>query len=610
MKNPLSSSFFSKAANKMASPVKQAISSVLETVKSRDLDEDEFLKIEESIMTLFIIVMKSDGTASDNEVETVSNYFKENYGLASLNRFRVLLQSKELASIEDSCEGLKPFTYAEKVDLVKALLNVGFSDGHFTEEERLAIFEISKKLEIPDEIVNTAQKEAEKVLKTRTSFIKSSAGLIAAFVIIFIFILTATYLKSVLFGLILAYFFLPLQRWYAESFFNNGIIARFMNFLGSCKNKCSNMVKKVRSIFPRKNQKILSEQDEDKVESERRLQLARSCHATVLTVILSGVASGLLISWVSASYFTAAKETLNEVEAEKGADSKPVIHNLLDRLNPNLMEIPIVEKVVGAAEEFLADEEKIQEMKDGFLEKRGGLFGFATSILGGLVSIILNTLLTLFFFSFFLDKMALFQLETEQQKSVGDYLVGSIFNSTWLPKTSEETQKSAAGIIDVIMMKLQTWVKGYMWIIIIESIVYITCFMILGVPYAIILGLIAGCTVLLPFLGPLASCLITLIACVAAGSVSAALLIAIIVVYCIMNMVVEQLFLYPAFVGEALGLNILETIAVVLLGGLLAGLTGVIVAVPAASILKYLIPKVYKTVYPNNAGESIAPSSS
>ena len=595
MKNHLSSSFFSKAANKLASPVKQAISSVLDSLQSQDLDEEEFIKIEESLMILFIYVMKSDGDVSDNEIETVSNYFKENYGQASLNRFRVLLQKKELDSIESSCENLNKFTHSENVDIVKALINVGYADGLFSEAEKNSVLEISKRLDIQDEVVMNALKAAEKAHRTRSSFIKSSAGLIAAFVIILIFILTATYLKSVLFGLILAYFFLPLQRWYAESFFNNGAIARCMNFLGSCKGVCSKVVKGIRSILPIKSAKIIEESDAESKESERRKQLKRSCHATVLTVIMSAAASVILVLWISSSYFSAAKETLNEVG--KAKDSKPVIHNLLDRLNPNLIEIPIIAKAVDAAEEFVADEEKIQELKADFLEKRGGLLGLLTTILGGMVSVLLNLLLTLFFFSFFIDKMALFQLETSQQKSVGDYLVGSIFDSNWLPKTSEETQKSAAGIIDVIMMKLQTWVKGYMWIIIIESIIYISCFVILGVPYAIILGLIAGCTVLLPFLGPLASCLITLIACIATGSVSAALLIAIIALYAIMNMVIEQLFLYPAFVGEALGLNILETIAVVLLGGLLAGLTGVIFAVPAASILKYLIPKVYKTVY-------------
>ena len=179
---------------------------------------------------------------------------------------------------------------------------------------------------------------------------------------------------------------------------------------------------------------------------------------------------------------------------------------------------------------------------------------------------------------------------------MGDYLVESIFESGWMPKTSIDTRKTAAGIIDVITLKLQTWVRGYLWIIIIESIVYISVFLMLGVPYALILGGIAGLTVLLPFLGPLASALITLGVCVITGSVSAALLVTIIVFYFIMNMIIEQLFLYPALVGEALGLNTLETIAVVLLGGVMAGLTGVIFAVPAASIIKYLIPKIYNTL--------------
>ena len=608
MKKRLSSSFFSKAASKMTNPVKQAISSVLDTVHLQDFDEEEFIKLEESIMILFISVMKADGDVNDMEVESVSNYFKENYGQASLNRFRVLLQKKETISVEDACKNIDCFTYAEKVDVVKALVTVGYSDGDFGEDEKNSVKEIAKLLDIPDEVISNAELEAEKALKTHSSIMKSSAGLIAAFVIILIFILTATYLKSVLFGLILAYFFLPLQRWYAESFFNNGLIARCMNFLGSCKNMFSGSVKKIRNVFSRKNKALEKEVNESE-DSERKLQLSRSCHATVLTVILSSAAAMILVTWISSGYYSAAKATIEEVETENTVDSKPVIHNLLDRLNPNLMEIPIINSVVDAAEDFISDEQKMAEVKNDFLEKRGGWFGIITSVLGGMVTIILNLLLTLFFFSFFLDKMASFQLETKQQKSIGDYLVESIFDSGWMPRTSDETQKSAAGIIDVIMMKLQTWVKGYMWIIIIESIIYVACFMVLGVPYAVILGLLAGCTVLLPFLGPLASCLITLIACVASGTVSAALLLTIIGIYAVMNMVIEQLFLYPAFVGEALGLNILETIAVVLLGGLLAGLTGVIFAVPAASILKYLIPKVYNTVYKEKSAAATTPSS-
>ena len=64
----------------------------------------------------------------------------------------------------------------------------------------------------------------------------------------------------------------------------------------------------------------------------------------------------------------------------------------------------------------------------------------------------------------------------------------------------------------------------------------------------------------------------------------------------LLNAIVEQLFLYPAFVGEALGLNVLETMIVVLLGGLFAGLAGMIFAVPVASVLKFIVPRLYQSL--------------
>ncbi len=61
-----------------------------------------------------------------------------------------------------------------------------------------------------------------------------------------------------------------------------------------------------------------------------------------------------------------------------------------------------------------------------------------------------------------------------------------------------------------------------------------------------------------------------------------------------MTGIIDQLFIYPAIVGGSLGLNEMETIIVVLLGGILAGISGMIFAVPVAAILKYLIPQTYK----------------
>ena len=122
-------------------------------------------------------------------------------------------------------------------------------------------------------------------------------------------------------------------------------------------------------------------------------------------------------------------------------------------------------------------------------------------------------------------------------------------------------------------------------------------FALLGVPYALPLGMVAGLTVLLPFLGPLISMALTIGVCLATGDASLNLCLTLVGVYFVMNSIIEQLFLYPALVGEALGLNVLETLIVVLLGGYFAGLAGMIFAVPVASVLKFLIPRLYQSIF-------------
>jgi predicted PurR-regulated permease PerM len=110
-----------------------------------------------------------------------------------------------------------------------------------------------------------------------------------------------------------------------------------------------------------------------------------------------------------------------------------------------------------------------------------------------------------------------------------------------------------------------------------------------------VLGLLAGCTVLLPLIGPISSAILTLVVCLAVGgtNTSMLMLVAVIATYVIITGIFDQLFIYPSVIGEALGLTTLETIIVVLLGGFFAGLTGMIFAVPTAAILKYLIPQIY-----------------
>ncbi len=214
----------------------------------------------------------------------------------------------------------------------------------------------------------------------------------------------------------------------------------------------------------------------------------------------------------------------------------------------------------------------------------------------------LDVLLCLFFFFFFLQKMLIFSSKAQnavngkyQKNGLGAWTVHGIFSSGWLPETGEEAKQSAGLIIDRIYQMFNAWLRGYCWIIVIETLLYICCFFLFSVPYALVLGILAGLTILLPFLGPVISfCLTVIVTLTFLDSNLLIPLLGICLTYCVINGLLEQFILYPSFVGGAIGLTTLETIIVVLLGAVFAGISGVILAVPVAALIKFLVPEIYK----------------
>jgi predicted PurR-regulated permease PerM len=135
-----------------------------------------------------------------------------------------------------------------------------------------------------------------------------------------------------------------------------------------------------------------------------------------------------------------------------------------------------------------------------------------------------------------------------------------------------------------------------MTMIAIDFCVYTLAFTLLGVPYVPLLGAIAGVGILLPYIGPISSALISVLVTLAVGGADASVMqiAGVIGIYLIHNGIIEQFFIYPAIIGESLGLTTLETIIVVLLGGIIAGIPGLIFALPVASVIKYLVPQIYR----------------
>lgn len=596
-----SSTFLSRAAGTVVNPLSKAMGSMREVLEHHTGESGE-QKLLENMLQLFVIVLRADGAISAMEQQSVATLVRDTYGEAASSKLQQMLTVEDPPDLESVCAGLNVLSGEEKETLLRALFIAAFADNGFARAEEQCLYQIARALGISDETFRREEAAALEEHNRRMKLVRSSTGLIASVVVIGIFVLTATFLKAVLFGLILAYFFQPLQQRYQSSFLENGLMARLIDLAKLVfVRPFAWIMGKVSGLFHK-----TPTEPEVSASGDAAIQqaISRSCNAAVLTVsgalvlILVGVV--LLTLSVKPKKIDTDKARTQMASVAGKAASLPLVGEEAKKLQATLND----------PEEFAALRERIfaRAQEDEATQK--SLMGGASKALGAVVGVLsavgtlaLNTLLSIFFFSFFLGKLAAFRQRNGAEVKEGDYLVQSLFETSWLPTTSEETLQSAAEVINEVFFKLKTWVRGYMWIIIIETVIYVTVFLLLGVPYAIPLGMLAGLTVLLPFLGPMVSVVLTVGTCVATGHADPTLLVLVGSTYVIMNMVVEQLFLYPAFVGEALGLNILETLIVVLLGGLFAGLAGMIFAVPVASVLKFLIPRLYQSM---RAGDELA----
>ncbi len=116
----------------------------------------------------------------------------------------------------------------------------------------------------------------------------------------------------------------------------------------------------------------------------------------------------------------------------------------------------------------------------------------------------------------------------------------------------------------------------------------------LGLPDAVALGLLAGITAIIPYLGPFLGALPAVLVGLAAGGPLKALLV--VILYFVVSNVILN-FVYPKVMGDAVRLPPLLVIVALIAGFSWAGILGMFVAVPLAAILRILFDHIYPRLY-------------
>ena len=154
-------------------------------------------------------------------------------------------------------------------------------------------------------------------------------------------------------------------------------------------------------------------------------------------------------------------------------------------------------------------------------------------------------------------------------------------------------EKNSRQVAD-ILRQTKTAIQSYMIGLLIEALIVAamnsTALLILGVKYAILLGLIGALLNMLPYIGGIiAIALPVLMATVTKTGFSTQL--GIIIAYIIIQFI-DNNFLIPKIVSSKVQINALVSILIVLLGGALWGVAGMFLSIPFVAILKIISDRV------------------
>ena len=147
--------------------------------------------------------------------------------------------------------------------------------------------------------------------------------------------------------------------------------------------------------------------------------------------------------------------------------------------------------------------------------------------------------------------------------------------------------------VSEILRETKILINSYIQALLIEmlvlSIVNCTMFMIMGIKYAILLGVIAACLNIIPYLGMYTSIIITFLVTFANGNSNTAL-IAAIGLMCVH--LIDSNVLMPRLVGRGVKMNPFITILAVLIGEFIWGVPGMFLFIPIAGIVKLICERV------------------
>jgi predicted PurR-regulated permease PerM len=148
--------------------------------------------------------------------------------------------------------------------------------------------------------------------------------------------------------------------------------------------------------------------------------------------------------------------------------------------------------------------------------------------------------------------------------------------------------------VSIVIQQTKGAIQSYMVGLLLEGLIVATlnsvALLILGVKYAILLGVIGAIVNVLPFIGGIIAVLFPLIiATVTKDGYNTQIFI---VISYVVIQFIDNHYLVPVIVASKVKINALVSIVIVLLGGLLWGIPGMFLSIPFLGVLKIIFDRI------------------
>jgi predicted PurR-regulated permease PerM len=157
-----------------------------------------------------------------------------------------------------------------------------------------------------------------------------------------------------------------------------------------------------------------------------------------------------------------------------------------------------------------------------------------------------------------------------------------LFRKEYHPKLQE--------ILTQIKISVQSYISGLIIEMIFVSILTSVGLYFIGVPYAILLGIITGILNLIPYIGILVAGILTILSSLT-GTPDISIILGVIGVNVVVQ-IIDNNILVPLIINTKVQINAFVSIIGIILGGGIAGIAGMFLAIPILAILKIVFDRI------------------